>query len=371
MARLGHTLDTLKSLRALRPTLPGGGELRMAQQDFAPNPGSLRMLSHPPDGLAGGAALVVVLHGCSQTGEGYAAGAGWLDLADRFKFAILCPEQSASNNSNRCFNWFEPGDTARDCGEAASIAAMIRQMVLDNAIDPGRVFVTGLSAGGAMAASLAAAYPDLFAGAAIIAGLPHGAATSMGEAFRAMSGPAPLTPKAWGDKVRRASSIGAAWPAISIWHGGADSTVRPAAADALVSQWTDVHGVSGPFSPAQKPDGRGFEVWRNREGEVVVEYHRFPSMGHGTPVKSGGGANGTAGPFILDVGTASSLEIAIGWGIADVPVATTNGRRNPTSFTRKEAAEAGPTKRSIAVSAAPKSISDTIESALRSAGLLK
>lgn len=370
MPRLRETLDTLKRLRSVAAN-PFGDSQRLAQREFAPNPGALRMLCSVPRDLARDAALVVVLHGCTQSAEGYAAGAGWLDLAERFGFAILCPEQSTANNPNRCFNWFEPRDTARDSGEAASIAAMIRQMLADHPIDPEKVFITGLSAGGAMTASMAATYPDLFAGAAIVAGLPHGAAGSMGEAFRAMSAPAPLTPEALGDRVRRASSTGAAWPPISIWHGGADSTVRPAAADALVSQWTDVHGVAGSSTPARTADNRRFEIWRTREGRVVVEHHRFPGMGHGAPVKAGGGVNGTAGPFILDVGTASSLEIAMGWGIVDVPAATSTAPPRPAS---SRGAEPRKTSRFESRDPEPKasaSVTDTIETALRVAGLLK
>lgn len=192
----------------------------------------------------------------------------------------------------------------------------------------------------------------------------------MGEALRAMSGPALLTPEAWGDKVRLASSTGAAWPVISIWHGEADSTVRPAAADALVGQWTDVHAVVGPPTPARTPDGRRFEVWRTREGRVVVEHHRFPSMGHGTSVKAGGGANGTAGAFILEVGTASSLEIAMGWGIATAPVAAPIGRQDTTAFASKEPSQTRSAERFAAAPRGAPSLSDTIEKALRTAGLL-
>jgi len=370
MPRLGETLDTFKRLRRVAASSFGDNQ-RLAQREFAPNPGALRMLFSVPRDLPENAALVVVLHGCTQSAEGYAAGAGWLDLAERFGFAILCPEQSTANNPNRCFNWFEPRDTTRGSGEAASIAVMIREMLADHPIDPGKVFITGLSAGGAMTASMAAAYPDLFAGAAIIAGLPHGAAASMGEAFRAMSAPASLTPKAWGDRVRRASSTGAAWPPISIWHGGADSTVLPQAADALISQWTDVHGVAGPSTPARTPDNRRFEVWRTHEGRVVVEHHRFPGMGHGAPVKAGGGVNGTAGPFILDVGTASSLEIAMGWGIVDAPFATSMAPPRPGSSTGPELWEASRFEGCDPAPEGSASITDTIEKALRVAGLLE
>jgi len=130
---------------------------------FGSNPGALRMLTHVPDGLPAGAALIVVLHGCSQTAAAYDHGAGWSQLADRHGFAVLLPEQGRGNNANLCFNWFHPGDTARGEGEALSIREMIGHMAAAHVIDPARVFITGLSAGGAMAAALLAAYPRGYA----------------------------------------------------------------------------------------------------------------------------------------------------------------------------------------------------------------
>ncbi|MBV1799135.1 PHB depolymerase family esterase [Siccirubricoccus sp. G192] len=117
-------------------------------QDFGPNPGALRMLSFVPEGLPEGAPLVVALHGCTQNAAGYDRGCGWSDLARQLGFALLLPEQRQANNPNRCFNWFEPGDTARDAGEAASIRQMVAHMLAAHRLDPRRVFVTGLSAGG-------------------------------------------------------------------------------------------------------------------------------------------------------------------------------------------------------------------------------
>ena len=122
--------------------------------DFAAtfdNPGALRMLAFVPPGLAPGAPLVVVLHGCTQTAAGYDAAAGWSALATAHGFALLFPEQVRGNNANGCFNWFETGDSRRGGGEAASIAHAVAAAVAQHRLDPARVFITGLSAGGAMA----------------------------------------------------------------------------------------------------------------------------------------------------------------------------------------------------------------------------
>ena len=164
-----------------------GGKRRMVSHtDFGANPGQLRMLSYTPAGLEPNAALVVVLHGCGQAAEDYASGAGWLTLADRGRFAVLAPSQTAANNPNRCFNWFSAHDIHRDGGEAASIAAMVTRMVGDLHLDASRVFITGFSVGGAMTMAMLASYPDLFAGAAVIAGLPYGVARDMTQAMSAM-----------------------------------------------------------------------------------------------------------------------------------------------------------------------------------------
>ena len=319
MARLGDTVADL--VRRTLPRAPGGGDARLAEvAGFGANPGALRMLLHAPPDLATGAALVVVLHGCGQTAQGYAHGAGWLALADACGFAVLTPEQTRGNNMNLCFNWFEPADVARGGGEVASIAQMVARAVRDHSLDPRRVFVTGLSAGGAMAAALLATYPETFAAGAVIAGLPYGAASGMQEAFGAMRNVRSLTARAWGDKVRAAAPAGAAPPRVSVWQGNADSTVTTAAADALVAQWTDVHGLTASeVAPTASPLHTR-RVWRGADGATCVELNTLAGMGHGAPLAATGEDGwGEAGPWLLEVGVSSSLLIAAEWGLAPAP----------------------------------------------------
>src|SRR4029079_7919101 len=136
---------------------------------------------------------------------GYDHGAGWSAAAERHGFAVLFPEQQRSNNPNLCFNWFQPQDARRGGGEALSIRQMVNALQVRHAIDRGRVFVSGLSAGGAMAAVMLATYPDVFAGGVVIAGLPFGTAHTVPEAFDRMRGHGEFSADALANLVRSAS----------------------------------------------------------------------------------------------------------------------------------------------------------------------
>jgi poly(hydroxyalkanoate) depolymerase family esterase len=287
---------------------------------FGPNPGSLRMLSFVPDTLQNSPALVVVLHGCGQTAAGYDLGAGWSTMAKRYGFALLMPEQQSSNNAQGCFNWFNPEDTARDSGEACSIRQMIARMVGDNKIDQHRIFVTGLSAGGAMTSAMLATYPEVFAGGAIIAGLPFGVATNVREALNGMYQSSPRPAGELGDLVRNASHHHGPWPKISVWHGSADRTVNPANADEIVKQWLDVHDLpSAPMSEADV-DGYPRQVWWNADGETIVESYTITNMAHGTPLGLADNDEryGAQGAFLIEAGISSSYHIANFFGLTEV-----------------------------------------------------
>ena len=261
MTSLGTTLAGLSKFRrewartsaaappqARRATAPS--RLREVA-GFGSNPGSLRMFEYVPAKLGPSPALVVVLHGCTQTAAGYDHGAGWSTLADQQGFVLVYPEQQRGNNANTCFNWFEPGDVRRDAGEALSIRQMVERAVAAHGIDRSRIFVTGLSAGGAMTGVMLATYPELFAGGAIVAGLPYGAAASVPEAFESMFQGRSRPARDWGDLVRAASPHRGPWPRVSVWHGDADATVKPTNATEIMKQWGDVHGVAGlPYGAA-------------------------------------------------------------------------------------------------------------------------
>ncbi len=221
-------------INSLAEDLQYPGSRLTLETGFGANPGALRMFRYVPGDLEPGAPLLVNLHGCAQTARGYDHGVGWSAMAERHGFALLAPEQSRMNNPNGCFNWFQPEDTVRGRGEVESIHQMIEHLLNTHALDRDRVFITGLSAGGAMASAMLAAYPESFAGGAIIAGLPAGAANSLAEALGAMYR-TPLRPqRSWGNAVRDASPHQGPWPRISLWHGDADTVVTFSNMDAAV-----------------------------------------------------------------------------------------------------------------------------------------
>lgn len=328
--------------------------------DFGSNPGALRMFSFVPDHLQPAPALVVVLHGCGQSAAGYDLGAGWSMLAKHYGFALLMPEQQTSNNGQGCFNWFNPEDTTRDSGEACSIRQMIARMVADHKIDAHRIFVTGLSAGGAMTSVMLATYPDIFAGGAVIAGLPYGVATNVREALNGMFQSPSHPAGELGDLVRGASDHKGPWPKLSVWHGSADRTVNPANANEIVKQWLDVHQLpSAPMSEADV-DGYPRQVWWNADGETIVESYTITDMAHGTPLGTADNDEryGAKGAFLIEAGISSSYHIANFFGLTEwIRQPKENSKENSKEASKETSKETSKQVLKVASKEAPKDAS--------------
>lgn len=372
MSGLGDTTAMLARLRKTSAFSSERGNALGRAESFGLNPGQLTLLSYRPELLPPGAPLVVVLHGCTQTAEAYAVNAGWLTLADRFGFMVLAAEQPPANNPNRCFNWFSPGDVRRGEGEAASIASMVAHLVAAHGLDANRVFITGLSAGGAMTTAMLAVYPDVFAGGAVIGGLPYGVARTVQDALRVMSRADGRAARELGALIPNEGPL----PRLSIWHGEADFTVQAANARDLAQQWTAVQGL--PSAPHRvEPHVFGTRsVWCSTTGETMLELNLVRGLGHGAPLSTqGDDALGAIAPFMLEAGVSSSLEIARFWGIdgssraASAPSASGSVARSTASAGKEE----NPLGRAVmgAVSAVPTGVQETIAKALRAAGLLK
>jgi poly(hydroxyalkanoate) depolymerase family esterase len=288
-------------------------------ENFGSNPGAIKMFKYVPENMPANAPLVVSLHGCTQDAETY-SNAGWMQLADRWKFYVLFPEQSTANNLYRCWNWFQPVDISRDRGEVKSIVAMIDTMKSDHSINERKIYVEGLSAGGWMVAALLASYPDVFAAGATNAGGPAYCASTLSEARRCLTG-TDKSPDNWRELVRNKGygEYSGRWPRISIWHGSKDTTVFPLNQQELVDQWTSLHKID------QKPDKQErvgqivqavHREYHDDKGQVLVETYLIPNMGHGTPIASEPKKIcGKAGPYILNEGICAVRHIGLFWGL--------------------------------------------------------
>ncbi|MBP5979002.1 MAG: PHB depolymerase family esterase [Halomonas sp.] len=239
--------------------------------------------------------LVVMLHGCTQSPDDFAAGTNMNQMAEDQSFCVLYPAQPISANSSKCWNWFKAEDQLREGGEPEILAGMARQVVQTHGLDASRVYVAGLSAGGAMATTLAMTYPDLFAAVGVHSGLPHGVAKSLPDALGAMQGGTPT----FGG---RGSGFASAVPAI-ILHGDRDTTVHPSNADRVAAQYT----ASQPAASAAKAGAQHAGVYveqgrvtnghgytrtshHNPEGKSCLEQWQIHGAGHAW---SGGSTKGT------------------------------------------------------------------------------
>jgi poly(hydroxyalkanoate) depolymerase family esterase len=237
--------------------------------------------------------LVLMLHGCGQDPDDFAAGTGMNAIARAQGFAVLYPAQQPNANSQRCWNWFKPADQQREGGEAALLAALVRQVLAQQALDPQRVYAAGLSAGGAMASILGHTYPDLFAAVGVHSGLPCGAANGLISALSVMK------------SGNGSSTLHSSVPTI-VFHGDADAVVHPNNGVAVLHsvvgagehpQATIVQGASGLGQAYTR------NIYQLQDGSTLAEYWVLHGAGHAW---SGGSQSGS---FTNPLGPDASAEM--------------------------------------------------------------
>ena len=232
--------------------------------------------------------LVVMLHGGTQDADDFAAGTRMNALAEEHGFLVAYPSQCKSANASLCWNWFKPEDQVRGAGEPSIIAGITSEIVAEHDIDPQRVFVAGLSAGGAMAGVMAATYPEVYAAVGVHSGLPYRSATDVASAFAAMRGDPGLHRR---QRKTQSSPDRAVRPRTIVFHGDADHIVHPSNAAKI----TDGYATGGDSIEREK--ARSFasrtytrEIIRDKSGTVVVEHWLIHGSGHAW---SGGSPDGT------------------------------------------------------------------------------
>jgi poly(hydroxyalkanoate) depolymerase family esterase len=271
---MGLKLDGLPGLGqpAHVPEQPLPDGAKFLDQRFSCAAGARRYRLYGPstadEGLQG---LIVMLHGCTQSPEDFAAGTGMNALAEEHRLLIVYPAQTGGDNSMSCWNWFRPGDQLRDTGEPAIIAGLTESLRDEYAIPEDRVFVAGLSAGGAMAAIMGETYPEIYAAIGVHSGLAYGSANDVMSAFTAMRGQAGME-QAPSMNGGDGSETG---PRLIVFHGSADTTVHPSNAGRIIATqggrrrktFRTEHGPSGDTRAysrlvAERDDGtHGIECW--------------------------------------------------------------------------------------------------------------
>ena len=260
-----------------------------------------------PSGYTAGSnlPLVVMMHGCTQSPDDFAAGTRMNILAEAENFLVIYPEQTSSANQNKCWNFFETSNQSRGSGEPALVVGMVNQVKSNYSVDNDRVFVTGLSAGGAMTSVLGATYPDVFKGIGVGAGLMYKAATSMTNAFTAMSSGSSNSPTSTAQTAYNAMGSNKAMVPTIVFHGTSDSTVNPKNGDQVITQFAEINdlvddGVSNNSVDdvadqtinGQVSGGRAYTrtVYNDKDGNILLEKYKVTSMGHAW---SGGNSAGS------------------------------------------------------------------------------
>jgi len=284
----GFNLEALGSVKPRKPLeIPEGAQF--LSRSFACAAGSRAYkLYIPRPHAVGRRGLLVMLHGGTQDGDDFAAGTRMNDLAEKHGLLVAYPSQSKGANSSLCWNWFKPEHQIRGSGEPSIIAGITQDIIATYDVDPARVFVAGLSAGGAMAAVMGATYPDLYAAVGVHSGLPYRSAADLPSAFAAMRGDA--VPRGLRPRKSRSAADGGPRIRTIVFHGDADNIVHPSNAAKVVGAAKEGDSIARAEARHTAIRAHTRTVTRDKTGRVIVEQWLIHGSGHAW---SGGSPNGT------------------------------------------------------------------------------
>ena len=263
------------------PDVPQSGQFLV--RSYSNQAGTRAYKLYVPSGYRGQPLpLIIMLHGCTQSPDDFAAGTRMNLAAEEHNCFVAYPAQAATANSSKCWNWFRPGDQERDQGEPSLIAGITRQVMSDYSVDPDRVFAAGFSAGAAATAILAATYPDLYAAVGVHSGLARGAASDVASAFAAMRQNQPASRHRSGRRSGGGGSLRIV-PAI-VFHGDEDRTVHPHNGDQVTAQLREALSIDSQATVEKRrvPGGRAYSrmLYHDASGQAIFEQWVIHGAGH-------------------------------------------------------------------------------------------
>jgi poly(hydroxyalkanoate) depolymerase family esterase len=283
-----RALDGLVGDVVGRAPVPVPDGAQFEERNYANQAGRRSYKLYVPSGYnARALPLVVMLHGCTQSPDDFAAGTRMNQLAEELTFLVAYPAQDMSANGSKCWNWFDASNQQRDQGEPSLIAGITRQITRDFLVEPGRVYIAGLSAGGAAAAIMGSTYPDLYAAIGVHSGLACGVATDVPSAFEAMR--QGRSSGVWEPSARDGS--GRATPTI-VFHGDRDMIVNPVNGDQVIAQAKAAADLRITVTRGQAPGGMSYTrtVQVDDSGRRILEQWVLHGAGHAW---SGGSSAGS------------------------------------------------------------------------------
>lgn len=254
-------------------------------KNFGDNPGNLRMLVHFPKNRNSSSKLVVVLHGCTMNAKKTASMTGWNRYADEYGFIVVYPDQKTINNASQCFNWFRSKDIEKGSGEIESVYQMIQHAIQNYNIDPSEIYISGMSAGGALSVAVMAAYPSLINAGAIVAGVPYKMIEGREINGFSSNGSIDKTPEEWAALVRGQNpDFTGDYPRIQIFQGLSDNIVHPDNADELEEQWTSLNekeiADTVEYSVREAEKHITVKTFKDLNGKELVQSISVEDLGH-------------------------------------------------------------------------------------------